>query len=212
MNIGRVIMNCEERSKKIYVLKAFAILSVICAHMKLPLNMGDAGGIANKFIGVYGTLGVVVFFVCAGYYYHREKGDTICFWKKKIRMIMIPWLLWSIITNLIGNFLKWHTITLQGQCAWTVGLGTWYYFLSVLLICFVVFKFKENKLWFTVLIISSMVSNIFSIMGIWGISDYMTPYLNPLNWFFFFAIGILWKRNEMRIDIGIQRLGGVNVI
>ena len=55
-----------ERSKQLYVGKVFAILSVICAHMTLTIDKGQAGWLADKIIAVYGTIGVAFFFLCAG--------------------------------------------------------------------------------------------------------------------------------------------------
>lgn len=193
-------MNHEERSKQIYVLKAFAILSVVCAHMKLTISQGDVGWISNKIISVYAILGVAAFFICSGFFYSRKRGDSIEFWKKKLHTLVIPWVLWSILTFLLGILLTHQSFSVIELFKWSIGVQSWYYFVTVLLMLFVIFKLFQKKYLIGILIALSLVSNVLTILGIWRASEWMTPYLNPLNWVLFFALGILWRTYEYKIS------------
>ncbi len=193
-------MNSEERSKQIYALKAFAILSVVCAHMKLTISQGDAGWLSNKIISAYAILGVAAFFICSGFYYMRKNGDSIVFWRKKIRTLIVPWFLWGILTYLLGIILTNKSLSVIDLFKWVIGVQSWYYFVTVLLVLFVLFKFKKNNYLIGILIAISLLSNILTILEIWKSSEWMTPYLNPLNWIIFFALGILWREYENKIS------------
>jgi len=189
-----------ERSKQLYVAKVFAILSVICAHMTLTIEKGQAGWLADKIIAIYGTIGVALFFLCAGYYYHREKGDSIVFWKKKLKSIVLPWVVCSVLTYLFNIVLSREAYSIMGQLKWSMGYLTWYYFVPVLLFCFVWFKCSIKRRWLYIAMAISIVSNILTITRIWWVTEWCTPYTNPFNWLLFFALGILWRQKEEYIE------------
>lgn len=193
-------MDKSERSKQIYVLKAFAIFSVVCAHMTLTLEQGSNGLLSNRIIGVYGTIGVAAFFICSGYYYHRQKRDFIAFWENKCLKIIIPWILCSILTYILNILLQGTSWNLIGQLKWTMGYLTWYYFVPVLLFQYIWFKISQNNTMLFISVILSIISNILTISKIWWVTDYITPYMNPFNWMLFFALGILWKRTEQKYN------------
>lgn len=157
-------MISSEKSREIYVHKALSIISVICAHMALVIEEGESGWLANKLIAVYGTLGVAAFFFYVGYFYHREKGDTIRFWTKKVKFLVIPWIIWSIITKLLDNFLDMYKFSLQGIVGWTMGHYTWLYFIPVSLVAMVLLKFYRNNWYLLALIIVSIYSDIVTII------------------------------------------------
>lgn len=185
-----------ERSKQLYVGKVFAILSVICAHMTLTIDKGQTGWLADKIIAVYGTIGVAFFFLCAGYYYHREKGDSVVFWKKKLKGIILPWIICSVLTYILNVILSSQAYSIIGQIKWTMGYMTWYYFVPVLLFSFMWFSSLNNIYWLYITILISIVSNILTIAKIWWVTDWCTPYTNPFNWLIFFALGIMWRKKE----------------
>ena len=185
-----------ERSKQIYVGKVFAILSVICAHMTLTIDKGQIGWLSDKLIAVYGKIGVAFFYLTAGYYYYRKKGDTIVFWKKKLKGIILPWILCSVLTYIFNIILLNEKYSIIGQLKWTMGYMTWYYFIPVLLFCFIWFSSSIRIYWIYLTIFISIVSNILTIIGILGVTQWCTPYTNPFNWLLFFALGIFGKKHE----------------
>ena len=118
----------ENRSSQIYAVKAFAMLSVICAHMKLQLEYGMAGWLPDRIISIYSIVGVPIFFICSGYYYHREEGDTGEFWKKKTKNIIVPWIIWSALTNILNNLITRRTVSMKGFAGWFSGYSSLYYY------------------------------------------------------------------------------------
>lgn len=176
----------EKLSTNMYILKAIAIFFVICAHCINGINLT-----VDQFLKFFGTLGVPIFFVLSGYSFDPfDKKKQ--FWLKKIKMIIVPWLVWGVVTyftNIVSNH---GVITFGSIVKWILGNGTWLYFVPVLLICFFVFMISK-KLWYVIgLMILSLISITLSFAGVIQL-QYITNYLNPINWFFFFGGGILVK-------------------
>lgn len=180
----------EIDSKAMYGLSAFAILSVICAHMKLGLHIDDSGYIADKIIDLYGTIGVGAFFIKSGLFFHWENGDTLFFLRKKINSIIVPWLIWGNITKIVADYISNSSFSLRGQIQWVLGYKSLYYFVPVLIELFILFKFAKTLRAVAFLIIMGIISNILTIAGFLRTNEYFTPYMNPFNWVPFFGIGV----------------------
>lgn len=184
----------------IYILKALAIFCVICAHVSIVKE--DAGIISMKcgeLFNYFGTIGVPVFMILSGYLFEKNKKSFVEFWERKLVSIVIPWifcgtLLWLYIVIRKGeaSFLKWLLFIL--------GYNHSTYYLSVLLILYVIFwgKTKDWKLYIM------LVLSIFSIVSTgWHIginfinSIFGTFYLNPLNWIAFFVVGIIISKKDV---------------
>lgn len=187
----------QNRSKTMYVVGTFAILSVICAHMKLSLSTGSKGYYIDKIQNLFGTIGVAAFFIKSGYYYKRTKGDTLTFWKRKVLNLCIPWFFWSILTYILNCILLRTSYSVVSQIKWTFGYGTWYYFAFALICLFAVFKpCYEKTFGIIALIVISIISNILTITGVLAGNSFYTGYTNFFNWALFFAIGMLWRMNS----------------
>lgn len=156
------------RSRQMYVVKSFAMFSVICAHMKLQLEYGSAGWLSDKIISLLSMLGVPIFFICSGYYYNRYQGDTDVFWKKKTKTIIVPWLLWGSLTYFVCNFIWLHKISMRGLLEWVLGYGSLYYFVAVLLFCFVIFGNTKNKTYLILVAVISILANMVSALNLGG--------------------------------------------
>jgi hypothetical protein len=86
-----------------------------------------------------------------------------------------------------------------GWLNWIIGNGTYLYYLTVLLVCYILlFKYASNKV---VLIVVILVNVILIILTSYGflvtlsssIGFKLNNYLNVLNWIGYFALGILAK-------------------
>ena len=203
------IINKEENIEKItnkvsdtiYCIKAFAILSVIAAHVNTLVDKNLMEKCITSIWMIIGQIGVICFFILGGFLYTRNSNDNKYFWKKKFKKLIIPWIICSTITYFVNLILCNKSINLFEYIKWICGSGTWYYYITVFLICLFIFKYlyKSNRLLILIIIIN-IISIFFKTIGIqtnieWS---FMTDYLNPLNWIGFFSFGIIMRK--YRID------------
>lgn len=72
-------------SESLFVMKAFAIISVIAAHC-VYTDM-----YAQRLTSLIGTIGVPVFLIVSGYYFNKEEQWNVLA-KKKMKRIVVPWI------------------------------------------------------------------------------------------------------------------------
>ena len=197
------IMITEKQSNALYVIKAFAILSVIAAHMPFGAEHPTADLIRNAL----GQVGVAVFFIVSGFLYKRTEGDTKTFWQKKLKGIVIPWILFSLLTFAVSCVLS-HKIPMAVLPKWILGFGTWYWFVPILLMCFALFKFLDDNVSLVFTILLSIASVMLMSFGILKCNSLFTQYTNVFNWIGFFAFGILLRKYES----GNKKSGRWNII
>lgn len=87
----------EGLSQSLYALKAFCILSVVCAHMPIGTD-----GPLGQAVALFATVGVVGFFVVAGYLLD-DTSEWRRFWRKKVVSLVVPWLFCSTLTFLVSS-------------------------------------------------------------------------------------------------------------
>jgi len=180
------------QSNALYVIITFAILSVIAAHM--PFG-AETHPVAESIRIVLGQIGVAVFFIVSGFFYHREEGDAKTFWAKKWRGIVIPWMILSLCTYLFSVAIN-KDASILAALKWMFGVLTWYWYLPILLFMFVMFKGLQKKDVALVLCVIVMVLSVMlSAFGLIPYTIYFNQYLNPLNWIGFFALGILIRKH-----------------
>ena len=178
-----------QTEQTLYVLKALAIISAAAAHC-----IGYTMPWAQKLSDLLGTIGVPVFFVLAGLFF---KEHSLNFWGKKAKTLILPWLIWGMITYLVVHIADWTRPTIWQGVRWTMGCGTWLYFVPVLLACFVLFRICSADWWSYTLIVAWLFSNGLTIAGVaQGIGPF-SVYQNVFNWVGFFAIGILLREKDM---------------
>lgn len=173
------------------VVKCLAILCVIMAH---------ARGTDYQYISIIteriGALGVVAFLIVAGYYFNIEKYGFIPFFQNKIKTILVPWIFTGTLLYAVGlkfDFKEWFL--------WIIGYKTYLYYLSVIMLCFLLAGLfnKKQYLWtFVFLTVISLVLTGFGIIDdigtkLTGAPFVLYNYLNIFNWIGFFSLGILLK-------------------
>lgn len=195
-------MKSEERAY-IYILKGLAIFSVVCAHT--APTVADATLSAQVFsslLNYIGTMGVPVFFLISGYLFDKNTRSFKDFWKKKLFSIVIPWLfcetlLWLYIVLRKGG------IGIKHWILFIAGYQHSTYYLSVLLVLYLLFWILKREWQIYVMMILSLFSIISTgwSIGIYRLNEFLgTFYLNFLNWLVFFAIGlILSRKDEMEL-------------
>lgn len=194
----------QDRSNQIWVFRAFAILSVCCAHMPSFEMTGPMDIWWNRILAMYGTLGVGGFFLCSGYFFDRQKALTLNYWKNKIQKLIIPWIVLGTLVKMWYLHISDTNFQWQEYCTWMIGKGTWLYFIPVLLELLIIFTFAKNKVILFIIAIVSIASNILVICG-YGYHSYVTPDMNPFNWAIFFLLGMLWKKYEEQITSVLRK-------
>lgn len=127
----------ERESKAFFAIKAFAILSVIAAHAcERIVDAGTFADLASALLFVFTRVGVVAFFIVSGFFYRREAGDSLPFWKKKALGLVLPWVICATLTFIVSRIGDGNIPYYK----WIIGHGTWYYYITVLLVFYAVFK------------------------------------------------------------------------
>lgn len=184
----------EKISKTLYVMKAFAILSVIMAHM----TFSETYHIAEIIRVSLGQIGVVIFFISSGYFYSRKPDDSKEFWYKKAKFLLIPWFIFSTIVFILSNFVfsKPHNL-LVGFIKNFFGIGTVYWYMTVLVIMLFLFRYINKDISLVLCIGVSIISIFLSALGIIDYSVDLNQYVNIFNWIGFFALGVLLRKKKL---------------
>lgn len=180
----------------LYIVKAFAILSVVCAHCGvIPEEYSFGNQMASAWLGYCGTMGVPVFYILSGYFFENNKREWKDFWKQKWISIMIPWIfcatiLWFYVVLRKGG------ISFEGWLKFILGNGSSFYYLTVLVLFYIImFPIKKKRGVCAFCIFLSAISIITTSFDINFANEiFINAYLNPLNWVGYFSAGILLKR------------------
>lgn len=177
----------KKNSNAFYVVKAFAILSVAFAHCSY-----HDSPLVQQISSLIGGIGVPIFLISAGVFFNiSEDGKT--FWLKKLKNIVCPWVLFGILTYLVSVVLG-AKFSLVNLFLWWIGSGTWMYFVTILLICYVVFRAIKWQGLPYLMIALFIISNILDVFGINPITNLIGSYLNVFTRVGYFAIGVLLRR------------------
>ena len=183
----------KQKSNAFYVARAFAIFSVICAHM----SFGKEYVVPEIIRGCISEIGVCVFFLVSGFFYQRKSGDTVDFWKKKFIGIIIPWFFISTLVFLVSAVLL-HALdfTVFSFIKNFLGIGTHFWYMTVLIITFILFKFITKKWQYITCMTISVISVYTSAIVLAVYSSRINQFLNVFNWIGFFALGIILRETD----------------
>ncbi|WP_191272727.1 acyltransferase family protein [Neobacillus kokaensis] len=171
----------------IYIIKAFAIISVIIAHVSSTINN------LNLFFANLGTLGVVQFFILSGYLFGKSNDSFKVFLSKK-KSIILPWLISGFALYLLTQFWGSEVESIGGYkfLLYLLGVNSYLYYLTMLIICYFLFFRSKNNF----ILIISIIITIFSIyLTAYNKITFISPYVNPLNWIGFFTFGVIIRKN-----------------
>ena len=194
----------DER-KYIYLLKFFAIFSVVCAHSAtVPSDFSSSNQIVGRILSCIGVMGVPVFFIVSGYLFCKNNKPFAEFLKGKITTIIIPWafcetIVWFYVVLRKGG------ISLTSWGAFLIGINHSTYYLTILILFFILyFNFYRSNIFLVSTIIISVMS---IVLTSFGLDEYnkatITPYLNPLNWMLYFSLGVLIHKYKLLERIAI---------
>lgn len=183
------------------ILRFIAIFSVVSAHSNVASSNSDYSiGIANELLHIFGTFGVPLFFFISGYFYiNKFNKDFII---RKIKTVIIPWffvetIVWLYIVLRKGgiNFSNWFSFI--------IGNGHSTYYLTVLMILYVLFSYnRQNIIKISLIILLSIICNYLTYSNLLFQSYNINPYLNFLNWAIYFSIGLLLYQFNLFDKIG----------
>jgi fucose 4-O-acetylase-like acetyltransferase len=184
-------------SDAFYIFKCIAILCVVAAHVsKILVDNGYFTFISSTFWAMLARIGVVIFFTTSGFFFNREYNL-----KKKAKALIIPWIVCASLTYLVGAVLShFQSFNIISYIQWIFGYLSWYYYVVVLIVFLLIFKFVRDSdivLWTCIgLNIVSIVLETFSLNFITNL-DFLSPFLNIFNWIGYFAAGILIKKYRL---------------
>lgn len=179
----------ENESKVFYVIRGFAILSVVYAH---SLNLSDP--CLSRVGTLLGIIGVPLFLISSGYYFQKTPIDTL-FFLKKFKTLISPWLIWGTIAYVLTIISSRVECSFFNYILYLLGCYTWLYYVPIFIVILFLFnliKIDNKSILFLILL--SLLSNVITDNFFYS-SEYFTSYQNPLNWIIFFAIGI-WLKQE----------------
>lgn len=187
-------------SQALYFVKAVAIFSAVAAHASVIDTSTRASTVITCLWDIFSSLSIGSFLITGGILYSRAPGDTLRFWKHKAVTLLLPWVFCSGLTYIYRG-LNGHGLGLWGYVNWMLGNGTWYYYATIYVVMLALFKpiwQRPPALWGCVGV------NVLVLTGrAFGIHPFswlpFSEYLNIFNWFGFFALGILLRRNGLKL-------------
>lgn len=197
----------DRQSNMFNISKAFALISIVLAHM--PYGNNDA--LVKAVQGNLAQVGVFIYFFCSGFFYKRKENDTKSFWLKKLKTVIIPWIIIGSGTFAISFALSGFETNglFVRYVKWVLGIGSIYWYMLILVICFALFKFiHNNDILLCVCVIVSLVSVYLSAFKIIEFNQY----LNVFNWIGVFALGVLIRNRGMIEKLHSSLLGIVSLI
>lgn len=174
----------KEVSQALYVSRCIAILSVAAAHCSYSSET------LQKVSSILGLIGVPIFFVQSGLLSERNGVEWPVFIKKKWNRIIVPWIVWSVLTFSIACVLHSRALTITEYVKWAFGYLTWLYYPPVLIAVSIICRCLEKKVMPYLIIISAICNMLYIVKAI-PMNGVLTSYQNPLNWIGFYAAGIL---------------------
>lgn len=186
----------------IYALKAFAIISIVSAHCGiLAVNTNQLNIIFSLILGQIGTIGVGIFFILSGYLFYKNKNSFGVFFLKKIKTVLMPWIVVGTAVYFYVFFRK-GGIGLNSWFDFLVGNGSYLYYLTLLIIFYLLFFYTaKNKMFVFSMIILSVLSIVLTSIGV---LKAINPYLNPLNFMCYFGFGLMIANKNVLLKIAYK--------
>lgn len=165
---------------------------VICAHVAPVQGEAASAVYAGHILSNLGSVGVGIFYFISGYCFHPAKYSFGEMARKKARQIILPWWITGTLVWLYQVVRKGGA-NLSGYAKFLLGNGSYLYFLTNLLLYFLVFYWigKRGKAVLPLCILAAGISYGGLVAQVHGWNSFSTPYLNPFNFLLYFAVGFL---------------------
>lgn len=168
-------------------------MSIVCAHVSVvSKDTNTFNRTSGLILDSLGSIGVGIFLLISGYLFFNNKKSLTVFFKAKIKTIFIPWVFCGTLNFLYIalrkgglDFINWLLALTQNSHL---------YYLSVLVLSYLLFWRLKNENWFLILmIVLSVISIKLTGLGVLKVN----PYTNPFNWSIYFSFGILLKKYNL---------------
>lgn len=186
----------QQLSDSLYIERVFAMCSIVFAHLTFYAQF-------KRPMGIIGTMGVPIFLMLSGYLIKQEDANFSKLVPKLLRKIVVPWIILSTFTYLIHIIMGNTSFDTVDCIKWDLGYLTWMYYVPVYLICRIIggVYCRINKkviryIFVAVVFGASLVSKYLTQCGIWGVTKWLTPYQNPINFICYYFIGVLVKEKN----------------
>lgn len=199
--------NRYEEKNVIYICKAIAIFSAVSAHVAgVGSNVPEMELFFFRLLSAWGTFGVPVFYLAAGYLYERslQKHDIMYIFKGKLKSIILPWLICGTAVWLYVVLRK-GGLTLGGWASFILGESSYLYFMTVLVLLYILYSLFRKYTWLLYAgIVLCITAN--AITAFWGWHLPFSVYLNVFAWQGWFFIGGLIQMKSWQNKIpGIMK-------
>ena len=185
------VLNVTDRLRIIGIL---LVVSCHCCHLLSSKNYSLYSRYLSGFMNSIGTLGVVLFFIISGYFFAGTVYSFLSFWKRKVKTLLIPWILTAILVYLWGTIRKGgFSVVVMGYEI--IGFSSYTWYLSVLCFCYLIMWPIRDSIWAIGII--GVFSFSFACLynaGLLGISFPQLGNVLPLNWLCYFCFGMIINR------------------
>ena len=192
----------EQDSMALYFVKVIAILASVAAHVSVIDKSTPLTAVVTRIWDMGSCISVPGFLIVGGILYSRKPGDSRSFWTKKAKTMILPWIFCGLLTY--GYRALYEPSSFMGLLCWILGHGSWLYYVTIYLFMLAVFKLIYQNipaLWCCVAITAVQLILKAKGSGIPSVLD--NDYLNPVHWVGFFALGILLRKQGLKLHKGV---------
>lgn len=190
----------KSEKEYIYVLKFFAVISIVSAHCSvIGENDNKLNILFSYILDRIGSIGVGVFFIISGYLFFKNKDTFKLFILKKIKNIFIPWIVIGTLVYLY-IYLRKYTVEFSSWIRFLFGDGSYLYYLTLLNIYYIFLFKKKYDIKYNIFLIFIWIVSIIATSN--SILSNLNPYLNPFNFIGYFSIGLIIHNYTSLIEFG----------
>ena len=180
------------KNSKIQILRAVAIMAVIVIHT-YPL------GIWGVFIRPFVNFAVAMFIFLSGYLTKTEIPDVKVFMAKRLKRVLIPYLIWSVIYLVPQKFDGFIVKLLTGSSC-----GIYYYifvYIQFVILTPLIIKLVKSKYRWVGYIITPLSTIVLRYVLIISGNDFIgTEYKYLFTaWFIYYYLGIILGNNLIKV-------------
>ncbi len=183
----------QKSSNILFVAKCFAVWMIVTAHCyTVPATAPYALTITSSVLQLFSIGGVGIFFFIAGYFLCFNTQPPLLFWKKKLKSLIIPWVITGTAVWLYTVLRKEGLAGLSpvNWLQWIGGIRTYLWYMTVLVVLYALFlQLAKYRFFHIVLPLLSLLSYFtysltYPYFWSWG-----GNYLNVFSWALVFWCG-----------------------
>lgn len=206
-------MEEKYKSDVLYIMKFFAVISIVFAHSLIANVSND---FLRSFLSIFKCVGVYIFLILSGYFFNYRKYKNLFeLLISKLINIVIPWVFCGLLVYFSRFISQPFKLDFFEIGNWLLGNGSYLYFLTMLFLIYVIiYLFPKKDIYYYLFIGFTLISifltqiNVFSdIVNLEKFAlTYLNPYLNLFNWIGIFCLGLILRKYDLfnlKIDFKI---------